>query len=83
MTIRGITFDFWDTIVDDDTDEPKRAERGLPSKAVARRNTFVDEILAHHPAVGCDAAVAAFDHAQAASVTTGRSSTTPRASPID
>ena len=66
MTIRGITFDFWDTIVDDDTDEPKRAERGLPSKAVARRNTFVDEILAHHPAVGCDAAVAAFDHAQAA-----------------
>ena len=25
MAIRGITFDFWDTIVDDDTDEPKRA----------------------------------------------------------
>ena len=28
MAIRGITFDFWDTIVDDDTDEPKRAAKG-------------------------------------------------------
>jgi len=65
MTVRGITFDFWDTIVDDDTDEPKRADRGLPTKASARRDTFVDEVLRHHPSVGVEAAIAAFDHAQA------------------
>jgi putative hydrolase of the HAD superfamily len=64
MALRGITFDFWDTIVDDDTDEPKRTAKGLPSKAEARLSTFVDEVLAHHPNVGCDAAVSAFEHAQ-------------------
>ena len=63
MPIRGLTFDFWDTIVDDDTDEPKRAAQGLPSKAEARVSTFVDEVLAHHPAIGRDAAVAALAHA--------------------
>ncbi len=65
MPVRGITFDFWDTIVDDDTDEPKRAAKGLPSKAEARLGSFVDEILAHHPDIGREAATAAFHHAQA------------------
>ena len=65
MTIRGITFDFWDTIVRDDTDEPKRAKAGLPSKAEARISTFVDEVLAHHPAIGRDAASAALEKANA------------------
>jgi len=65
MTIRGITFDFWDTIVDDDTDEPRRAAKGLKSKAEARLSTFVDEVLSHHAEIGRDAAVAGFEHAQA------------------
>ena len=65
MTIRGITFDFWDTIVRDDTDEPKRAKAGLPSKAMARQSTFVDEVLAHHPEIGSAAANAALEHANA------------------
>ncbi len=65
MAVRGITFDFWDTIVDDDTDEPKRAAQGLPSKAEARRASFVQEILAHHPEVGQAAAEAALEHANA------------------
>lgn len=65
MAVRGITFDFWDTIVDDDTDEPKRAAKGLPSKAEARVATFVDEILAHHPSIGREAAEAALAHANA------------------
>ena len=64
MPVRGITFDFWDTIVDDDTDEPKRANRGLPTKAVARLSTFVDEVLAHHPQLGRAAVESAFEHAQ-------------------
>jgi putative hydrolase of the HAD superfamily len=65
MTIRGITFDFWDTIVRDDTDEPKRTSAGLSSKAEARVSTFVDEVLAHHPEIGRDAACAALDKANA------------------
>jgi HAD superfamily hydrolase (TIGR01549 family) len=63
MAVRGITFDFWDTIVDDDTDEPVRAARGLPSKAEARVSTFVDEVVAHHPQIGREAARAALETA--------------------
>ena len=65
MAIRGITFDFWDTIVDDATDEPKRAAQGLPSKAEARVSTFVEEVLAHHPSIGRADAEAALAHANA------------------
>jgi len=59
---RAVTFDFWDTIVIDDSDEPKRAAKGLTSKAVARRAIFVGEVLAHHPEIGRDQADSAFDH---------------------
>ena len=38
MAIRAVTFDLWDTIVDDDSDEPKRAAQGLPSKREQRRH---------------------------------------------
>ena len=37
MWIKAITFDLWDTVIRDDSDEPKRAARGLPSKREARR----------------------------------------------
>jgi putative hydrolase of the HAD superfamily len=36
--IKAVTFDLWDTIVYDDTDEPKRAARGLRSKRDERRH---------------------------------------------
>ncbi len=39
--IRAITFDLWDTVIIDDSDEPKRAAAGRPSKREERR------ILAH------------------------------------
>ena len=35
--IKAVTFDLWDTVIRDDSDEPKRAARGLPSKREARR----------------------------------------------
>ncbi len=35
--IRAISFDLWDTLVIDDSDEAVRRERGLPSKRAARR----------------------------------------------
>ena len=34
--LKAITFDFWDTIVQDDSDEPKRKQQGLPTKSEAR-----------------------------------------------
>ena len=36
--IKGITFDLWDTMVRDDSDEPKRAAQGLRSKKAERRH---------------------------------------------
>lgn len=38
MTIKAVTFDLWDTMVDDDSDEPKRAAEGLRSKRDERRH---------------------------------------------
>ena len=38
MRIKAITFDLWDTVIRDDSDEAKRAARGLPSKREARRS---------------------------------------------
>jgi putative hydrolase of the HAD superfamily len=36
--IKAVTFDLWDTMVYDDSDEPKRAQRGLRSKRDERRH---------------------------------------------
>lgn len=38
MNILAVSFDLWDTLVFDDSDEPKRAAAGLPSKQEARRD---------------------------------------------
>lgn len=35
--IKAITFDLWDTVIHDDSDEPKRSAQGLPSKRDYRR----------------------------------------------
>jgi HAD superfamily hydrolase (TIGR01549 family) len=45
--IRAITFDLWDTVLVDDSDEPKRAAQGLASKQVERCN-LVQEFLERH-----------------------------------
>jgi HAD superfamily hydrolase (TIGR01549 family) len=42
--ILTITFDLWDTIVHDDSDEPKRAARGLPPKKFQRRRLLFDAL---------------------------------------
>ncbi len=49
--LQAITFDFWDTLVADDSDEPRRAALGLPTKPQARLQLLVDEITAHHPQI--------------------------------
>jgi HAD superfamily hydrolase (TIGR01549 family) len=58
--IGGITFDFWDTIAVDDSDEPKRAALGLPSKGEARVQLFAERITALYPQVSREQAAEAF-----------------------
>jgi putative hydrolase of the HAD superfamily len=41
-----LTFDVWDTLVVDDSDEPERARRGLLPKPAAREAAFVAAVLA-------------------------------------
>ena len=63
--IRAITFDLWDTVIHDDSDEPKRAAAGLPPKREARR-ALVREALAAHAPVAAEIVDAAYDAADAA-----------------
>ncbi len=61
--IQAITFDFWDTLVADDSDEPRRAALGLPTKPQARLQLLVDEITREHPAIAPEQIAAAFKQA--------------------
>lgn len=61
--IEALTFDFWDTIAVDDSDEPKRAQMGLPSKADERVALFVDHIVRHYPHIEPDQAAQAYRYA--------------------
>ena len=47
--IKGITFDLWDTIVHDDSDEPKRKALGLRSKKAERRHLLWQALNAVAP----------------------------------
>ncbi len=48
-TIKAITFDLWDTLVIDDSDEAKRAGRGLRSKFDERRHLLWEALNAAEP----------------------------------
>jgi putative hydrolase of the HAD superfamily len=61
--ISAITFDFWDTIAVDDSDEPKRAALGLPTKADARLQLFAEKIVARYPHIGYEQAAEAYRRA--------------------
>lgn len=63
--IKAITFDIWDTLVHDDSDEPKRKARGLPTKRQHRRQ-LLWEALARHAPTERAAVDLAFDVADAA-----------------
>jgi putative hydrolase of the HAD superfamily len=47
--IRAITFDLWDTIVHDDSDEPKRKAQGLRSKKAERRHLLWEALNRQSP----------------------------------
>jgi putative hydrolase of the HAD superfamily len=61
--ISAITFDFWDTIAVDDSDEPKRAALGLPTKADARIQLFAEKIVSRYPHISYEQAAAAYRQA--------------------
>ena len=63
--LKAVTFDIWDTIVDDDSDEPKRQARGLRSKHEERRY-LLWQALDRHESIALDQVNAAFDAADAA-----------------
>lgn len=63
--IRVVSFDLWDTVLADDSDEPKRERQGLPSKRVERRN-LVYEFLNRHGEVDRRLVDCAYDTADAA-----------------
>ncbi|MEJ2704673.1 MAG: HAD family hydrolase [Sedimentisphaerales bacterium] len=63
--IRAITFDLWDTVFIDDSDEPKRAAQGLPPKPVERRN-LVHQFLERHAPISRGQVEVAYDTVDAA-----------------
>ena len=65
QAIKAITFDLWDTIVDDDSDEPKRAAQGLRTKREERRHLVYQELNAIEP-IDEAAVTLAYDTAEAA-----------------
>ena len=62
--IKAVTFDLWDTIVYDDTDEPKRQAQGLRSKRDERRHLMWEALNRHRP-VAIERVVLAYDTADA------------------
>jgi HAD superfamily hydrolase (TIGR01549 family) len=63
--IGAVTFDLWDCLFVDDSDEPKRAAAGLPPKPVARREA-VHQMLNRHEPVTREAVDLAYNVADAA-----------------
>lgn len=63
--IGAVTFDLWDCLFIDDSDEPKRKAAGLPSKPVARR-ALVHEYLNKHEAIARETVDLAYNVTDAA-----------------
>ena len=63
--IQAITFDLWDTVIIDDSDEPKRSAKGLPSKPIERRD-LVENFLSRHQLVARELIDLAYDTTDAA-----------------
>ena len=63
--IKAVTFDLWDTIVHDDSDEPKRKAQGLRTKKAERRHLLWAALNRHKPISEADVTLA-YDVADAA-----------------
>jgi len=59
MTIvKAVTFDLWDTIMSDESDEPKRAQQGLKSKPETRHDLVLAALNRHQPIASDELAIA-------------------------
>ncbi len=58
--IKAVTFDLWDTMVHDDSDEPTRAARGLRSKRDERRHLLWEAVNSVEP-IDLEKVVLAYD----------------------
>jgi HAD superfamily hydrolase (TIGR01549 family) len=47
--IKAVTFDLWDTVISDESDEPKRLAAGMRSKPDERFHTVFEALNAHQP----------------------------------
>ena len=63
--IRAITFDLWDTVFIDDSDEPKRAAHGLLPKPAERRN-LVHQFMERHEPISTEHVELAYNMVDAA-----------------
>jgi putative hydrolase of the HAD superfamily len=63
--IRAITFDLWDTVFVDDSDEPMRAAQGLLPKSAERKN-LVYQFLGRHEPISTEKVELAYDAVDAA-----------------
>jgi putative hydrolase of the HAD superfamily len=63
--IGAVTFDLWDCLFIDDSDEPKRKAAGMPTKRIARRDLAYQYLSRHH-AITREMSDAAFDITEAA-----------------
>ncbi|MBN2013340.1 HAD family hydrolase [candidate division KSB1 bacterium] len=63
--IKVITFDLWDTVFIDDSDEPKRKQAGRPPKRVERRK-LVHQFINKHEPISYETVCTAYDTADAA-----------------
>lgn len=56
--IKAVTFDLWDTIIDDESDEPKRKAQGLRSKPDQRHHLVLEALNRHGEISSEDLAIA-------------------------
>ena len=49
MALKAITFDLWDTVLKDDSDEPKRKAKGLKTKSEERRQVLWEALNEQAP----------------------------------
>ena len=76
--IKAVTFDLWDTIIHDDSDEPKRAAQGLRSKKEERCYLLWEALNSDAPItqeevwLACSTTDAAFNHVWRAQFVTWR-----------
>ena len=66
LAVKAVSFDLWDTVIHDDSDEPKRKAMGMRSKYDERRHLVWDALNRSGSDVTPEAVAEAYDRADAA-----------------